>query len=351
MLPVRTICGKSKKLLFPLCRTCAIYQQQTKCEHNAEQRSITGTWCTNEINKALEKGYRITKIFEVWNFTKTTNTLFNDYIKEFMRIKMESSKPPVVGDDCTCKSIDDFKRVVKDRLDINLGEIKYNLWGKFGQRINQTQTKYVTEPSEFCKILLNETVDDLNIQFLTANMVQMNYNLKNKFVDNHNNTNIFVAAFTTAHAREMLYGVLDKVGDQVLGYDTDCCWYVDRPNGNIINTCDSLGDLTDELEGDHITRWCGTGKKSYEYESNRGNVVCKVKGFTLNHKNSQMINGNVMESIIQDSSKTVCTVKKGAITRDPNTKNVVNKDQTKTFSLGYNKRMVQDNYDTLPYGY
>ena len=54
-------------------------------------------------------------------------------------------------------------------------------------------------------------------------MVQMQYNLKNQFVDSYNNTNIFVAAFTTSHAREMLYGVLDKLGDQVLGYDTDSC--------------------------------------------------------------------------------------------------------------------------------
>ena len=154
--------------------------------------------------------------------------------------------------------------VVKQRLDINLGKIEYNagmrsiaklclnsLWGKFGQRINLTQTRYVTEPKEFYEILLDETLDDLNIQFLTNDMIQMNYNIKNKFVDNHNNTNIFVAAFTTSHAREMLYNVLDKLGDQVLGYDTDSCWYVEKPGGNTIDTGDSLGDLTDELEGDH----------------------------------------------------------------------------------------------------
>lgn len=146
----------------------------------------------------------------------------------------------------------------------------------------------------------------------------------------------------------MLYDVLDKLGNQVLGYDTDSCWYVDRPGGNTVDTGDSLGDLTDELEGDYITKWCGTGPKSYAYESNRGNVVCKVKGFT---KNSQKINRGVMESMIQNPSKNVSIVKKGAITRDPKTKKVVNKDQTKTFSLGYNKRVIQDNYDTLPYGY
>ena len=60
VLPVRTHCGKSEKLLFPLCRTCAEIQQQTRCEHTVDERALTGTWCTNEINKAIEKGYRVT---------------------------------------------------------------------------------------------------------------------------------------------------------------------------------------------------------------------------------------------------------------------------------------------------
>jgi hypothetical protein len=52
----------------------------------------------------------------------------------------------------------------------------------------------------------------------------MNYKLKDTFVDNHNNINIFIASFTTSHAREMLYNVLDKLGDHILGYDIDSCW-------------------------------------------------------------------------------------------------------------------------------
>ena len=53
-------------------------------QHNEEEHSITGTWCTNEMNKAIGTGYRIKKIYEVWHFKKTTDTLFRDYVKEFM---------------------------------------------------------------------------------------------------------------------------------------------------------------------------------------------------------------------------------------------------------------------------
>ena len=232
---MRLRCGKANKLLFPLCRTCAETQKQEKCEHSPDERVFTGTWCTNEVVLALEKGYRIIEIYEVWHFAKTSGTLFRDYVRDFMKLKMESSTPP--GED-----MDVFKQRVKNHLGISeLGEIKKNpgmrqiaklclnsLWGKYGQRINQTQTEYVTKPAGFDKILLNETHEDINIQFLNKDMVQMHYNLKNQFVDNHNNINIPTAAFTTSHAREMLYRVLDQLGDQVLGYDKDSCWFVER---------------------------------------------------------------------------------------------------------------------------
>ena len=255
MLPVRLKCGQSDKLLFPLCRTCATTQQQSKCNHTNDERAFTGTWCSNEIALALQKGYRILEIYEVWHFAKTTDTLFRDYVRDFMKLKMESSAPP--GED-----MDVFKQRVKNHLGIELGEIKYNAgmrqiaklclnssWGKYGQRINQTQTEYVTEPKDFYKILLNETHEDINIQFLNKDMVQMHYNLKDQFVDNYNNINIPIAAFTTSHAREVLYSVLDKLGDRVLGYDTDSCWFYEKAGENTIPTGDSLGELTDELEG------------------------------------------------------------------------------------------------------
>ena len=58
-----------------------------------------------------------------------------------------------------------------------------------------------------------------------------------------------------------------------------------------------------------------------------------------------------MAEIIHDPSKMVVIEKKNAITRDAKTKTIVNQDQAKTFSLGYDKRVVQNNFDTLPYGF
>ena len=71
----------------------------------------------------------------------------------------------------------------------------------------------------------------------------------------------------------------------------------------------------------------------------------------MNYACGKKINGDVMDEVIQDPSKTITVGKKNAITRDAKTKTVLNKDQIKTFSLGYDKRVVQNNFDRLPYGF
>lgn len=62
-------------LTFPLCRACVvceqekpILQRQYVCEHTDGECMLRVTWCTPEISKAVEKGYRIPKIHEVCHF-------------------------------------------------------------------------------------------------------------------------------------------------------------------------------------------------------------------------------------------------------------------------------------------
>ena len=366
VLPVKIKCGNAQKLLFPLCKTCAVSKSMKKCSHSDDERSFIGTWCTNELNVAIQKGYKIQKIYEVWNFKFRSNELFKDYVRKFMKIKMESSELKT-GEGCTYKSVDEYRSIVESKLGIVLGKIKFNpgmraiaklclnsLWGKFGQRNNMKKTEYVTEPSDFYKILLDEKIEDLNIHFINEDMVEMTFDLKDQFVDNSKDTNIFIAAFTTSHARMMLYGVLDKLGENVLGFDTDSCWYIEKENGPRIETGDNLGDLTDELGGHHIEKWCGSGPKSYSYCTSNGKIVCKVKGFTLNHENSQYINQQTMRQIIEGQKKQITTVNEQMIYRNSQTKQIENRYQEKDFRLCYDKRVMKktkSGIDTFPYGY
>jgi hypothetical protein len=88
VLPPKIKVKTYEKLLFPLCNSCA-KSQTKKCKHNEEEKCLIGTWCTNEIQKALEKGYKILEIYEVHHFNKKSNELFKSYIQRFIKIKQE----------------------------------------------------------------------------------------------------------------------------------------------------------------------------------------------------------------------------------------------------------------------
>jgi hypothetical protein len=85
VLPYRT----QGKLMFPLCRTCADNLQQEPCHYNDGERTLHGTRVTLELEKALEKGYKLVRVDEVRHFPEHTHGLFKDCIDTFLKIKQE----------------------------------------------------------------------------------------------------------------------------------------------------------------------------------------------------------------------------------------------------------------------
>ena len=103
--------------MFPLCRKCG-ETENDHCNHLDNERYLVDTWCTPEINKALEYGYKIIKIYEVWNFEERSSTLFKEYMSKWIKVKMENSKVP---DD-----IDSLEKEVFEKYGFHLGPIKHN---------------------------------------------------------------------------------------------------------------------------------------------------------------------------------------------------------------------------------
>ncbi|KAG8238696.1 hypothetical protein J437_LFUL016575, partial [Ladona fulva] len=60
------------KLLFPLCRSCALNEQQGECKHSKSERFLTGTWVSEEVKVAVREGYEVIKMHEVWHYERTT---------------------------------------------------------------------------------------------------------------------------------------------------------------------------------------------------------------------------------------------------------------------------------------
>jgi hypothetical protein len=62
--------------MFPLCKTCTDNLQQERCHHTDQERALEGTWVTLELIKALEMGYRLVKIHEIWHFPERSDNLY-----------------------------------------------------------------------------------------------------------------------------------------------------------------------------------------------------------------------------------------------------------------------------------
>ena len=71
---------KKEKLIFTLCTKC-FDEKYNDCTHSDDERAIIGAWTSDEISKAVEKGYKIMKIYEVWHFKEKSNDLFKGCVK------------------------------------------------------------------------------------------------------------------------------------------------------------------------------------------------------------------------------------------------------------------------------
>ena len=153
--------------------------------------------------------------------------------------------------------------------------------------------------------------------------------------------------------------MLDLVGENVLYVDTDSCVYLSKPECPQPPLGDYLGELTNEVtgeygEGMYITDFVCVGPKNYAYQINNGKQKCKIRGFTLNYKNSQVLNFETMKEMVLnlDNRITVKIVNESKISREPHTHRMFNKREEKSYQVVYDKRIIMDEgADTIPFGY
>ena len=93
------------------------------------------------------------------------------------------------------------------------------------------------------------------------------------------------------------------------------------------------------------------GPKNYAYVTATGKTCCKIRGFTLNFRNSQLLNFDVLKSMICDQDEPIAIQNPSKICRDAKRRKVLNKIETKLYKIVYDKRVIQPDLNTLPYGY
>lgn len=257
-------------------------------------RPKKGTWTTVELMKAVEKGYRITRIYSVLHFPRRTKDLFKDYIKRFFRMKTEAAGWVELGCDTEEKKQafrEEYARRMEDPTELKIGDTKNDgwyftaklmlnsLWGKFGQREAFIESVDTFNADDFFQILDDDTHIVKSIFLHDERARTLTFTKKTSF-QTKANTNIAIAAFTTSYARMILYPALDAFGPDLLYCDTDSI--IALLTGRVQLPISSfLGDWTCEFKNRHAVGFVTTGAKSYGYELDDGKKKALVKGFKI----------------------------------------------------------------------
>ena len=150
------------------------------------------------------------------------------------------------------------------------------------------------------------------IDFPNDEMAEVQYDQEDDFLDILPNTNVVLAAFITCYARLKLYSYLETLQRIVLYMDTNSVIYLQTDGVADVPTGNYLGDMTDELEkdfgvGSYITELVALGPKNYAYkvfsEKEKREVVgaCKVRGITLNCRNTRNVNFNSYVDLVRET--------------------------------------------------
>lgn len=385
VLPVRI----NDKLKFPLCYKCAqSNNNESDCKCVDEDRAFVHTYCSNEVEVALNVGYRILDTYEVlhWESYDTYDPvderggLFTDYINTFLRVKQQASgfPPEIISMEDKVRYVADYQKYEGIQLDMKdiesnpglrrVSKLALNsFYGKFGQRTNMRKTKFITDIAVLYNLLTDPTKVVADFHIMNDHIIQIEYQNSPDFEPISMKTNVVLAAFCTAWARLQLWSVMNKLGSRVIYHDTDSIIYTHTPGEYCPPLGNYLGDLTNELTckelncqiqdcgGHWITEFVSCGPKNYSFKLNTGEITCKVRGFSLNHSASLIINFDSMKKALMswlhgEEVPALITVKT-EIHRDKYKPKVYNRVVEKRYGIVYDKRKVLDNCTTVPYGY
>ena len=203
-------------------------------------------------------------------------------------------------------------------------------------------------------------MDVRHVSVINDQMVEVHYQYEKEDIPVSPNLNIFVACFTTCHARIKLYETLQSLGERVLYYDTDSIIYWTDESQTNPDLGPYLGDFTSELDKkDHIVEFVSGGPKNYGYTTKKGKVECKVRGFRLNSEGETRLNYDAMKKNVLDelnnpllNPRQTQIINSPQIVRDPKTYHLYTEPSSKFYQLVYNKRVIDPHtFKTYPYGY
>ena len=339
------------------------------------------TFTSVELKRALEKGYKITKIHAALEYKKIDG-LMKRYVGHFLKMKIENNgvmtqkecddineSHTKMGFDFTIKPENTRKNPgLKQLAKICLN----SLWGKFGQRTNLPSYDYFYEYYKLLTKLNDQSTSSKTWDIIHENCVELKFETNPDFNIEADYISEITAVFTTANARLRLYDMLDWLHPSQLIYcDTDSVMFVvDEDNKDhkkpknpeneedvksmptTVRFGNALGEWEDEFKGKcTIDEGVWGGAKSYAYSTCNGKTCVKQKGITIDRANASKVTFERMKDMVL-KDKVLDTTERFSFRWDSKTKDIITKYMSRSIkSTAGSKRMLDDDYDTKPFGF
>lgn len=274
------------------------------------------------VKEAVKNGYVVTKIYRADRYTAAESKFRNGLLGDMYVAKMKNAGKIRLEDQ------DRMKKTFMAKYNIDLGDMdKYEknpvlkkvakgpitaAWGKHAESVDHPQSVLFNRnddsAQDFHKDILANERELTNVR-MVGEKVMFNYteNRSRQRPELHRGY-LPVAIFVTAYGRLKLWRQLVKIDPRgtpasklrVLMYDTDSIVYEKR-DGYFIPEGDCLGDWeTEDVEKDHegIIGFRAIAPKSYAIVCKDGHVKMHLKGATIKHAHSNMLNPDVLKKML-----------------------------------------------------
>jgi len=274
------------------------------------------------VKEAVKHGYKVTKIYRADRYTAAESIFRNGLLGDMYVAKMKNAGKIRLEDQAR------MKNTFMTKFNIDLGDMdKYEknpvlkkvakgpitaAWGKHAESLDHPKSVLFNlnddSAQEFHKDLMVNERDVTNVRVVGEKLL---YNYKeNRFKQRPelHRGYLPVAIFVTAYGRLELWRELVKIDPRgtpaaklrVLMYDTDSIVYEKRGE-YFIPEGDCLGDWeTEDVEKDHggIIGFRAIAPKSYAIVCKDGYTKMHLKGATIKHAHSKMLNSETLKKML-----------------------------------------------------
>lgn len=296
------------------------YDESTKkCIASLEDK-YEEAFTSIEIQKAIRKGYTVTKVYRM-DYYKKAKGLWND---ELIDLFVDKTKYGKNTQESISEMIDGYRNMKEEVADDIADAIERSIrnepnewredaarkviaktllnstWGKNVQRPVLPTHDFIHRNSEKFKLFRQKVIRGLirveDYSTYDDDVIKISTTMNQKTMSNRVKTfsGGFLTAglFVPAYGRLVLYDQLEKLDERVLYHDTDSIIYIYDPEKYNVRQGKLLGQWEEEdvSKNGNIIEYASFGPKSYALRTKNGDDVIKIKGISLKAAMSEKVN-------------------------------------------------------------